>query len=258
MYRQDWFTQFQHTLSSFGLNTVGVLDRATYNQLAPEGSRCEDIFPPTGTVLVVGSGGTHFWDQFVEHLRLHPHHLTEQPHPLDHFLELSLHLHQPVIQAGGDTRVIPITHNTPIFLDVRKLALASGQGTLSPVGLLLHPEFGLWWALRVVIFTEVEVPPSLPLPSSPCVPCPAPCISACPAGAVQSSGFVFDRCQLQHQQSQTCTYTCHARNACIVAPQHTYRELQSLYHNARGPGRLALRQALNIKGDRFEGQGPWT
>ena len=257
MYRQSWFEHLQGQLAPRGLNTWGVLDRATYDTMAPEGSRCADIFEPTRSILVVGSGGTLLWEQFMAHLANHPEDLTLQPHPLDHFVERSLIEHHPLILEGGAARVVPITANTPVFLDVRRLALSCGLGVMSPTGLLLHPHYGLWWAVRGVIFSEGELPPGLPLTSSPCISCPAPCITSCPADAVQPSGFVFTRCIDQHQRTNTCAATCLSRQACIAAPEHRYGDLQNLYHNARLPGRRALREHLHILHDGFEGQGPW-
>ena len=63
-------------LSDIGLNAWGVADGIGYDH----------ILPGCRSVCVFGSGGTHLWESLLHDLKSHPHHLTEEDHPLDAFV----------------------------------------------------------------------------------------------------------------------------------------------------------------------------
>jgi hypothetical protein len=98
----------------------------------------------------------------------------------------------------------------------------------SPLGILIHPEFGLWHALRgALLFKDrLELPLIGPRPS-PCDACAAkPCLRTCPVGAFTAAGFdtVACRSYLRTLSGQPCIIQgCQARMACPVGREHVYR-----------------------------------
>ena len=97
------------------------------------------------------------------------------------------------------------------------------------LGILIHPEFGLWHALRgALLFRERLELPAIAAAPSPCDACAAkPCLRTCPVGA-------FTRERLRHRRlpgatcarcpGQPCMIQgCQARLACPVGREHAYR-----------------------------------
>jgi len=111
-------------------------------------------------------------------------------------------------------------------------ALQSGQVHISPVGLLVHPSAGLWVSFRGALLLDGSMGPPPPAPS-PCTTCPAPCLSACPAGALDADGYDVDGCHayLDRPEGHTCmTRGCAVRRACPVGQGHAQPEAQSAFH----------------------------
>ena len=99
---------------------------------------------------------------------------------------------------------------------------------VSPLGILIHPAFGLWHALRgALLFRDyLELPPADPRPS-PCESCAAkPCLRTCPVGAFKDGGYDVVSCRsyLATLSGQPCMIQgCQARLACPVGREHAYR-----------------------------------
>ena len=121
---------------------------------------------------------------FLEDLRANPSHLTETEHPLDDFIDRWIQSVDPTPDATR--RWIQCAEDVDVFVDFRPLATSAGLGTPSLLGLVIHPEYGLWVSIRAVLLsTEVFEPTTKNRMQSPCEGCvEKPCISACPAGAV--------------------------------------------------------------------------
>ena len=106
----------------------------------------------------------------------------------------------------------------------------------SPLGILIHPQFGLWHAYRAALLfaQNVDLPPRSDA-SNPCESCmEKPCLSACPVNAFNSQGYDLGACA-DHiaRPSSDCALTgCHARNACPVGPEWRYHPAQLQFHMA--------------------------
>jgi ferredoxin len=74
-------------------------------------------------------------------------------------------------------------------LSYKKAGVLAGLGAFGKSQLLIHPEWGPWVRLRVVV-TDAPLPAATPVDFSPCEGCGL-CVDACPAGAL--SGERFDR-----------------------------------------------------------------
>jgi hypothetical protein len=120
-------------------------------------------------------------------------------------------------------------------LSFQGLALRGEPVHRSPIGLLIHPAWGLWHAYRGALL----MPDRLELPNvedsvSPCDGCAArPCLSACPVNAFQPGGYDVAAC-VAHVRSAAgvdCRERgCRARNACPVAPGSRYGASQTRFH----------------------------
>lgn len=107
----------------------------------------------------------------------------------------------------------------------------------SPLGLLIHPVYGLWHAYRgALLFDEQIGFPARETPDHPCERCTAkPCLSACPVDALDGTGFAVETCRnhLRGRAGETCrTSGCLARLACPVGRDHAYEAAQQRFHMA--------------------------
>jgi hypothetical protein len=117
----------------------------------------------------------------------------------------------------------------------------------SPIGMLIHPEFGLWHAYRGALLFEEKL--ELPPRADATRPCDSlrgqACLTACPVGAFSpnadgSSTYDVGSCadHLRTDAGQTClTGGCAARNACPVGRGTSLRRRpDALSHGRVCPG----------------------
>lgn len=114
-------------------------------------------------------------------------------------------------------------------------ARRGGAGHVSPLGLNIHPTYGLWHAYRAALLFPVAF--DLPVPRSgahPCDSCLAkPCLSACPVHAFSPAGYDVPACagHLKTSRGEACmSRGCLARHACPVGQGLGYAPAQAEFH----------------------------
>jgi epoxyqueuosine reductase QueG len=114
-------------------------------------------------------------------------------------------------------------------------ARRGGAGHVSPLGLNIHPVYGLWHAYRAALLFPVEfdIPPQR-AGAHPCESCVAkPCLTACPVGAFDGKGYDVTACagHLRTRAGQACmSGGCLARHACPVGQGFAYAPAQAAFH----------------------------
>jgi epoxyqueuosine reductase QueG len=199
--------------------------------------RLERLLPGARAAVVVGSGGPTFFERFA---RDAPEAHDGAPHPLDRFTA------RIVGEAVGGALApigvahatyFPFAHAAPL-IPFQRLGRAAGLGGPGPLGLQIHPVFGPWWAYRALVVIDRDLPPGPP-PGDGCAGCDAPCVAACPAGAVAVTGFVVPACHARRLSAEACRLSCAARIACVRGPAHRYSDGQLAFHMAASlPKRL--------------------
>ncbi len=106
---------------------------------------------------------------------------------------------------------------------------------VSPLGLLIHPIYGLWRGYRgALAFAERLAVPPFRAAASPCETCVArPCLSACPVGAFTGAGYDVAACaaHLSRPAGRACMEGgCLARCACPVGAEHAHELAQAAFH----------------------------
>lgn len=231
-------------LAGIGVDLRGVADGRAFDHLLP-GCR---------SVVVFGNGGAALWDSMVEAIRADNRLLVGTDHPLDDHVQRTLDAAPP----SASRRWIRCAATEPVMVDFRSLAVAAGLGHASRMGLLIHPDFGLWNGLRAACFTTEELPVTGPLPGpNPCDGCPAPCADACPGGAFPIHDWDPRVCASFHVASPTCRGSCASRRACPVGADHAYGPLQERYHSWRQAGRVQLATELGIHDRGITSPGSW-
>ncbi|HEV7732510.1 MAG TPA: hypothetical protein VGR62_10135 [Candidatus Binatia bacterium] len=212
-------------LVPMGLDLLGVASAATYDATVPAPHRLAHIAPGMRSAIVIGNGGRAFWDAFQRAEMM-------GPDPLDAFTRTVVTQALDPLPAGARV-VYPFDHpGTPVSFV--HLAECAGLGRRSLLGMLVHPEYGPWMALRAAVLLPETLDPS-PVPAFD--PCPAcverPCISACPAGAVGTTGWDVPRCMAYRLQPvDECAGQCHARVDCVYGRAHRYPSEAMAFHQA--------------------------
>jgi epoxyqueuosine reductase len=212
-------------LSAGGLNLFAVLNCTSLPDSVTEPLRQSKV--PLGDfsrLILTAHGGRRFWDALQRFG-------MKTADPVDHY-SITL-TRQFVTDYLEDTAVLILYPGQPFTVPLQQLGELAGWSHPSPIGQGINPEFGLWFAYLTAFLTKVQLPVTNYLNTqSPCQTCiDKPCISACPAAAVQVDAFDMMRCADYRIRSQSpCADRCLARMACPVAPQHQYTLTQIQYH----------------------------
>ena len=106
---------------------------------------------------------------------------------------------------------------------------------VSPLGVLIHPDYGLWHGYRGALgFTaRLSLPPRDERPS-PCDTCvDRPCLTTCPVGAFGNNGYDVAACaaHIAAPAGTSCLNKgCLARHACPVGTAYAYEPAQAKFH----------------------------
>lgn len=111
-------------------------------------------------------------------------------------------------------------------------ARRAGAGHVSPLGLNIHPNYGLWHAFRAALLFPVAF--DLPKQSAGAHPCETcadkPCLTACPVSAFDGATYNVAACasHVGSPEGGDCmTAGCLARRACPVGKAFTYPPVQA-------------------------------
>jgi methylmalonic aciduria homocystinuria type C protein len=136
----------------------------------------------------------------------------EGPDPLDRYVEQHI---EPLVPEGGRV-VYAHRRYDGAFVPFQQLAVAAGLGALSETHLVIHPEYGPWFALRAAIVAPGEPPPPAQIPR------PCRCGSPCRDALARAAGSADWKAWLA------------VRDACPIGRQHRYTEDQLVYHYIQG------------------------
>jgi hypothetical protein len=184
----------------------------------------EDGLPRgTRTLLLLGPAEPGFWP----HLQAQPEWLDGKPDPVDRW---SRRVIGRLACDLGAKALFPF--GGPPWHPFYRWALRTGRVWDSPVRLLVDAGQGLMVSFRgaLALKEAVEVPPPV---ARPCEGCAAPCLSACPAGALTGAGYDVPACHawLDRPEGAEClTGGCLVRRACPVSQSYARLPEQSAYH----------------------------
>lgn len=191
---------------------------------------------PARAVLLVGNGGAAYWRHFSGWRGHQPETL---PQPLDTW---SREVISTAAQLVGARVAMP---NDRPFLPFQQWAKRAEGLKPSPLGILMHPRYGLWHAWRgALLFGEAMPAQALHELNQAardtihlCDLCVGkPCLNACPVSAFSAAGFAYQACvaHVRERDGATCRNGgCLARNACPEAAEWRYpAEVQAFHQRA--------------------------
>jgi hypothetical protein len=211
-------------LAGAGLDLSGALAIETYDALVPPAWRSAALAPTAQSALVIGNAGRGLFQHFSVSAES-----ALADDPLDAYTRRVLReaaaAFAPAAAVGfyADRR-------DGAYLPLVALAERAGFGAPGRIGVLIHPEYGPWIAIRGVLLAAERVAETSAAPFDPCTGCPAPCASACVGAAVGARGLDAEKCYDTRLADPRCASACAARSACVVGRAHAYSSAQLAHH----------------------------
>lgn len=208
------------------LGAHGLLLRGGFHPSA------EDTLPPlpsgrpAASLLMVGNAGPDLWARFSRS----PERADGAPNPLDRWSRRVL---TALADRLGGLALLP--SDGPPYLPFVAWAKRAEPVAESPLGMLIHPVYGLWHAYRgaLALPDRIDLPARAAQPV-PCDSCPErPCLSACPVDAFGPDGYEVASCarHIARAEGADCLdLGCRARRACPVGTAHRYGPEQARFH----------------------------
>ena len=211
----EWYNDLTAALAAHGLLPRGAF-HVRPEDGAPEGA---------GTILLAGNARPGMWRAFANAR-------PDGEHALDAWSKIVL---DDIAQRFEATAYYP--SDGPPYLPFQRWATRAEPVTSSPLGILIHPDYGLWHGYRGAL----AFAGALPLPSrddrpSPCDSCAdRPCLSTCPVAAFGEGGYDVPACaaHLRADAGADCmAQGCRARRACPAGRDYIYEPAQAEFHMA--------------------------
>ncbi len=207
------------------LEAHGWILRGGFEPRAGDGVPPLEDGRPARTLMMVGNAGPAMWRAFAASPEY-----DGAPDPLNRWSERII---GAVAAETGAHAFFPF--GGPPYLPFVAWAKRAEAVAESPLGILIHPDYGLWHAYRgALAFAEaLELPPRAERPR-PCDTCvERPCLSACPVGAFAETGYDGAACtgHISAPAGADCMErACGARRACPVGREYVYEPAQARFH----------------------------
>jgi len=178
------------------------------------------------TIALLGWVGSEFWGAFATS----PEAADGEPNPLDRWSRRGV---DAIASDLGATALYPFSG--PPWLPFQRWAQRAEPVAVSPLGILIHPDFGLWHSYRgALAFRERLELPAIPARASPCTTCAEkPCLTTCPVSAFSDAGYDVAGCRSHIATpagAECMSGGCLARVACPVGPEHRHAPAQAAFH----------------------------
>jgi len=207
------------------VEATGLRPRGAFHPLPADAVPAMGDGREAATLVLVGVVGSSSWDAFQAAEASH-----QEPDPLDRWSqqvvgELALELGAEALFPFGG----------PPFLPFIRWAQRAENVFPSPIGPLIHPDYGLWHAYRgALAFAQRFDLPAMDERPRPCDSCAdKPCLTACPVGAFSTHGYDVAACvaHVAGVQGGPCLGGgCLARRACPVGVAYQYTPAQMGFH----------------------------
>jgi ferredoxin len=210
-------------------HVVAEIERAglvARGALRLDDAECEAGLAGLRTIVLVGTAGARGWSAFAEA----PEYADGLADPLDRW---SRRIVDALARVCGAQALYPF--EGPPYCPFQRWAMRAEPLHISPLGLLIHPEYGLWHSFRGALgFAEPLEIAAIARRPSPCEACAArPCLHACPVGAFSGRDYDVEACvaHLRQDAGAPCRNGgCLARRACPVGADHAPGPAQAQFH----------------------------
>lgn len=207
------------------LDPHGIHIRGVVNFTAGEGPALADGFRASSIILLGNIGGS-IWPAFTRWRKTY-----KGPNSLDTW---SKQLIRPLEEEFDATAYFP---SDPPWQPFQRWAMQAEGLKPSPLGILIHPQYGLWHGYRGALGFSFQIDAPVTQANHPCDTCTEkPCLTACPVNAISVTGFHVPACRTylaSGSGKKSCMISgCLARDACPVGERFRYPPEQLKFHMA--------------------------
>ena len=220
---------------------LGEQGLLVFGGFAPEAADAVPALPDgraAGTLLMVGNAGPAVWAAFAAA----PEAGDGAPDPLDRWSKRVL---GRLAEAQGGTAIFP--SDGPPYPPFVAWAKRAAPVRESPLGMLIHPVYGLWHAYRGALALPARL--DLPKPAATAYPCETcadkPCLTTCPVDAFGPDGYAVADCvaHIATPAGADCLdLGCRARRACPIGRDYVYDPPQARFHMEAFLGARRMRE----------------
>ena len=177
-------------------------------------------------LVLIGHAGSSIWPHFTKWLEKQN---IAFENPLDTWSE---HVITPIAAKLGARAIFPSQRPSHPF---QRWAVRAEGLKPSPLGILIHPVYGLWHAYRgAMVFDDEILIQEAQEQRHTCGQCIGkPCLSACPVSAFSGEEYDAGACRshLSMEADGECmSGGCKARLACPVGRDYVYGPEQMWFH----------------------------
>ena len=180
------------------LRLAGLTPRGAFRPAPGDGVPPLPDGRAAATVVLAGNAGPAMWRRFAIERRA-----ADAPNALDGWTRGVL---RGLAERLGGHPLYPF--GGPPYLPFQRWARRAEPVHPSPIGPLIHPDYGLWHAYRgALAFADALDPPPADDRPSPCESCAdKPCLKTCPVGALTHDGgaLTHDGGALTRWAATTC------------------------------------------------------
>lgn len=174
---------------------------------------------PKHTLILIGNAGPQMWQRFQ----------AAKTTSLDNWTRDTV---GDLADALDAQALFPFDEPPHPFLT---WAQKTGATFTSPIGMSIHPDYGLWHGYRAALIIEELLDlPVLEPQISPCDSCTdKPCLTTCPVNAFTPHAYDVPACIAHIKTTDTpdcLEQGCRARRACPVGQNFHYSPQQAEFH----------------------------
>ncbi|SFO91829.1 Ferredoxin [Mesorhizobium sp. NFR06] len=210
------------------LAAFGLILRGGFNFAGDEAAPARPSGALAKSVLLVGQAGAAPWPHFQRWLENQPQPIAD---PLDTWSREMI----GAVARQFDARAVSPSDRP--YLPFQQWAMRAEGLKPSPLGILMHPTYGLWHAYRGALLFEDEI--SVPEPHEAIHLCDLcvekPCLKSCPVDAYSGQGFAHEAClgHVRGPLGAPCRKGgCLDRNACPYGTSYRYPPEVQAFHMA--------------------------
>ncbi len=212
----------------------GLLVRGGYN--TTDDDDLPAIVDKTGNkgsaraLVMIGNAGPAMWRSFIDSYEYQ----DGMPDPLDRWTRKVITKVAEVLDTG-----VVFPFDGPPWWPFQRWCAQCEKLSVSPLGILMHAEYGLWHALRAALLFDHSLDELNDFIGSTdeqkgiaCQSCEQRiCLASCPVSAYSTKGYNTGRCIAHIQSEDNCLKRgCLARQACPEAVKHRYDTEEEIFH----------------------------
>lgn len=211
---------------SSALAAHGLILRGGFNFDTGDSAPAGPSGRPARAVMLAGNAGAAYWPHFRRWRESRP---ADLANPLDTWCR------EVIGRVARDFGARAVSPSDRPFLPFQQWAMRAEGLRPSPLGILIHPRYGLWHAYRGALLLDAGLPP--PHADKPIHLCDAcigkPCMKACPVDAYTPAGFAYEDCldHVRGPKGGPCrAIGCLDRNACPYGAAYRYAAEVQAFH----------------------------